>query len=1129
LQRTEARRLLILALFLLSGVSGLVYQIVWTRMLVLVFGNTILATSTVLSAFMGGLAAGSYFFGRTIDRRPRPLVKLYALLEAGIGLYALIFPLLLGAVTPLYVGLYGLLEGNLSVLNLARFAVCFALISVPTFLMGGTLPVLIKRFAGDEHSLGRHTGYLYGLNTVGAVVGTLACGYFLLKAVGLLGTTWLAVAINLGVAAVAWLVAGSEPGPGEGVPTADSSPSSIGAHYRPVSSTTRQMVLLAIGISGFCALAYEVFWTRMLNLFLNNNIYSFTAILATFLVGIAIGSLIYSRFLSRVRDQVSMFVVLEIGIGLFSYATPFVFNLLHGSLFNRADEALNLAKTSVIMIGPTILMGVVVPLAVQICQRGVRQEGTSVGTVYAVNTVGAILGAFAAGFVLLPYLGLHMGVVVVASLNIAAGFLPLIAQSTRRLRPVGIGVLVAGVATLLILAPADFFRGLFEKSHPTADILHYKEGKVANVVVYDFFKAGYKDLHLNAVEEASSRLWHVQLFKLLGILPPMLHDNPDNTLMIAFGAGMSAGACINYVDEFTCVDLNPDIDGVAEVFTRENLDVINHPDLNRVVNDGRNALLLSPQKYSLIISDATNPKMFDSWTLYTQEFYKLARQRLEPDGIFCQWVLIPLPGDAITVILSTLRSVFPHASFWCIYGSSQCLMLGTQERLEVDYQELKGRLDPIFKESGMAEFGIDSVTKFLSFFMLGEDELDRLLADYTTIGTDDLPVAQFQVEQNREGIQASLDLVRHQAPISRYLTHIGEDRVAVESRLATYDQISRRLHLGFLTGETRRYREAEAIADKKGLGVDANVISMLGFGRERKRYFEARTQSYPEDVNALNTLGFIYGQERRFPLAIEMLERAMALKPDFANAHANLAQVYLDAGMLAEAEKKFLELRELNPALGVLQMVPRKLQVIQVLRELQLQSESAHLHAELARAHYADGQVFAALGALEEAATLDPSDPGLRVNMGRMFESVDLPEQALTAYEQAQGLVPSDEAIGAKLGELRALMKEPDRFTEWQIARVESWLAKAELDPPTDPASRATRLWMNHDFEGKIEREQLYEVAALYEEAIDGDQDDFESYQAAAAVYELLGESSRAAELRARLVERQRQLQRSTD
>ena len=234
----------------------------------------------------------------------------------------------------------------------------------------------------------------------------------------------MAVGINLTVAAVAWVLARGEEVAEEGETVAAGVDIEGGEEQPVASATTIRLVLIGIGLSGFCALAYEVFWTRMLNLFLNNNIYSFTAILATFLAGIALGSLLYTKFLSRVRRPVVLFAGIEIAIGLLSYATPFVFSLLHRTLFFRQSEALTLAKTAVIMIAPTVLMGIAVPLAVQICQRVPRREGTTVGTVYAVNTVGAILGAFAAGFVLIPTIGLHRGLIAVVSLNILAGFCP---------------------------------------------------------------------------------------------------------------------------------------------------------------------------------------------------------------------------------------------------------------------------------------------------------------------------------------------------------------------------------------------------------------------------------------------------------------------------------------------------------------------------------------------------------------------------------------------------------------------------------------------------------------------------------------------------------------------------------
>lgn len=1128
---TRRTRYLLYALFFLSGVAGLIYQIVWTRMLVLVFGNTMLATSTVLSAFMGGLAAGSYFFGRHVDRlsaaRRHRLVTLYAALEAGIGGFALLFPLLLDGATPVYAALFRALEGDLVALNLVRFAVCFALISVPTFLMGGTLPILLKHFApragGRGETLGTQTGFLYGLNTAGAVAGTLACGYLLLEALGMAQTTLVAVGLNLGVAAVAWVLGRREataPAPSAGEPDGAARPASspAAAPLRPggpPSRATVAMVLVGIGLSGFCALAYEVLWTRMLNLFLHNNIYSFTAILATFLVGIALGSFVYGRFLSRIPDQVPLFVALEVGIGVLAYATPFVFSLLHEPLFRDLSESLTLAKTAVIMVPPTILMGIAVPMAVQICQRGVHREGTTVGTVYAINTLGSILGAFAAGFVLLPLAGLQMGVIVVASLNVAAGVLPAIAHVRPRLRPAWGAALALAVAAFVLLAPSDLFRALFERSHPSAELLHYEEGRIANVVVYDFEKDGYKDLHLNAVEEASSRLWHVQLFKLLGILPPMLHENPSDALMIAFGAGMSAGAAADHVDELTVVDLNPDIEGVAEIFTRENLDVIHHPAFRKVVNDGRNALLLSPEKYSLIISDATNPKMFDSWTLYSREFYELVASRLEPGGLFAQWVLIPLPADSIKVTLNTFRSVFPHASLWCIYGSSQCLMLATPERLEIDVRELRTRLEPVLEPSGLRDFGIDSVEKLLSFFLLGEDGLDQLLAGFDKINTDDLPHAQFHIEQDAAGIDASLDLVRHRESILRYLTGTG-GVPGLGERLALYGELSRRLHLGFITGDATRYREAETIAAAADL-VDANVRNALHYGPEKRRYFEQRIARLPDDANAHNTLGYIAWQEGDHARAERSFERAISLEPEFAAAHANLARLLVAAGRLDRATAKLREVRELNPTKRVLETTTRQLEIVHLLRKLRHAPDDPALHRALGIAYYNAGEIRRAIASYRAAARLAPQDPEILFNLARILETHELLDETISAYDELSRLVPGNPRIQAKRSELAAAATGQEARRAWLNARIGAPAAAGAEGPPEnahpETCDQAFAAWHDVPFDRRIGTDSLVRAAALYEDSVAARPDDLHAYVDAATIYEILENRTKAAAL----------------
>ncbi len=1113
---TEQRnyRLFVYSLFLLSGLSGLIYQIVWTRMLVLVFGNTMLATSTVLSAFMGGLAAGSYVLGKYIDRKPRSLIRVYAFLEAGIGLFALLFPLVIDAATPLYAYLFRAVEGNIVSLNLIRFFACFLIIGVPTFLMGGTLPVLIKRFTRAEDTIGSETGFLYGLNTVGAVLGTFACGYFLLRELGMQSTTLVAVAINFGVAAIAWLL---------GKHTNEQVVTDAPSARVEVSATVDQaysplvirMVLIGIGISGFCALAYEVFWTRMLNLFLHNNIYSFTAILGTFLIGIATGSLLYGRFLSKSKRQIETFVLLQIGIGAISYVTPLVFRLFHATIFNNFDETLTLAKTAMIMIPPTIMMGIAVPLAIQICRKGANKEGTSVGTVYAVNTIGAIFGAFIAGFILLPETGLHRGVLLVASLNLVAGALPLIANSKSSLRPAWAVATAAAIAILFLTAPHNLFKGLFQAAHPYADIVYYQEGKVANVVVYDFKNLGYKDFHLNAVNEASSRLWHVQLFKLLGLLPTVLHEAPDDALMIAFGAGMSAGATASNVKSLDVVDLNPDIQGIAAAYTRENLDVYNQPNFHQVVNDGRNALLLSDRQYSMIISDATNPKMFDSWTLYSQEFYELVKSRLKPGGIFCQWALIPLPADAIQTIFSTFRSVFPHMSVWVIHGSSQILMLGTPERLSIDYADLSKRLDPLYEKSGLAEFEIESPEKFLSFFTLGEDGVARMLDGFDKVSTDDLPYAQFIITQDSKGVDNCLDLVRYQESIRAYMDPRSPVPVDFTEKMAVYEDLARRLNIGFLTGDQSKFAEAEFVNAEAGF-QDANVAHHLNYCPEKIRHYQNRLVEHPDDHTVRNSLGVALLNEGNVAAAEQEFQRILADDPKHTVARLNLARAQARQAEFDEAAANLLEMKSLLPTKSIYDELPQQMIRLRAMRKSAAFPDSARFLAGLASAEYADGEILKALNTLRRALEIDSTNAMLLSNYALLCEKHEFVVEAERSFAHLAELVPNDQSVASKTRQVRALLYDSTSIRKWETERLvvpdlEPNEDDSELHPPT--CDEALALWNDANPSGSVDEEKLRHAAELYVKSSQTNPDDVHAYIDAAALYELLGDFDRAAGL----------------
>jgi tetratricopeptide (TPR) repeat protein len=581
--------------------------------------------------------------------------------------------------------------------------------------------------------------------------------------------------------------------------------------------------------------------------------------------------------------------------------------------------------------------------------------------------------------------------------------------------------------------------------------------------------------------------------------------------MIAFGAGMSAGAAVDQVSSLEVVDLNPDVFGVAEVFTHENRDVVNDPRFALTVNDGRNALLLNSKRYSVIISDATNPKTFDSWTLYTREFYELVKSRLKPGGVFCQWLVIPLPSDAIKILLNTVREVFPHTSLWCIYGSSQCMVLATPERLALDYEELSRRLEPEWEGSGLAEFGIGDTDKFLSFLLLGEDELGAALTGFSTVNTDDLPHAQFRVKGEIEGVRAFLDLMEHQSAVEPFMS--SGLPAPTRERLEAYRSLSRRLHLGFLLNNPGEFEEARAVAAAAGLAPDENIRSVLRYDSKRKEYFEARVASHRDDANAHNSLGYIYWQEGRYDEAIRELERTTELNPDFATAWTTLARVFTDAGRYEDAEEAWLAVRDLNPTRDVLSTARRELDVLHLLRRLSYQPTSAPLHRALGQAYARAGRAVKAAEATRSAAVLGGGDPEVYLELAGMYENLEFVDEALESYRTLAALVPGDERLADKVEEFETLAADPAARQRWLNAN------QIRLGPRDGggghPGScrRAVQAWNNSPFQGRIEASALMKAASLYEQSIRARADDMHAYADAARIYEALGGYDRAASL----------------
>jgi spermidine synthase len=714
---TPALRGVVLALFVASGAAGLVYQVVWSRELVLVFGNTTQAVATIVTAFMAGLGFGSLAGGRLADRVGRPL-RLYGLVELAVAATAALLPLAFHGLAELYRGIWPSLVERPAQLAGVRFGLALAAVAPATFLMGMTLPLLTRYLVRSLDEAGARLGELYAANTAGAMAGTLLAGFVLIEFLGLRLTGYLAVALNLLAGVGALLLsrrwegtAASDPAAAERdrVPAGPAARPEIPRSFRP----RRRIVLAATFVSGFVALALEVLWTRMLAEGTGSNIYIFTTILAIFLLGIAVGSLLYRRFSRPEGERLGHLGLCLAGVGILAQVTVVLGSGILGHSASRA-------ATILVLLPATVLMGYAFPLAGRLATPSVEAAGGSVGLLYAANTGGSILGSFGAAFVLAGTLGTNGSVLLLGGLNLLAGAalfaaeppgrpgparpapagggqaraggeqvppagrdrVPVATTPSRAARARMVSVALAGLAVVGLVAssldlPVTRTRTENRLRETGLPVTH-AEDELATVDTVGGPEAGRR-LLVGGVGMTSLTVDT----KLMGYLSKALRPDARDFLVIAFGMGGTYRSGLQLGMRTDAVELSPTVPSRMPVFFPDAERFLDHPDGRVIVSDGRNYVRLSRETYDLIAVDPAPPiESAGSVVLYTREFLTEGKSRLRPGGVFMLWIPYALPMDDFKEHVRTFAGVFGHARLVLSPGRHGVFMFGSDAPLE---------------------------------------------------------------------------------------------------------------------------------------------------------------------------------------------------------------------------------------------------------------------------------------------------------------------------------------------------------------------------------------------------------------------------------------------------------------
>ncbi|MBN2413259.1 fused MFS/spermidine synthase [candidate division KSB1 bacterium] len=1045
-------QIIILILFFISGITGLVYEIIWTRVFGLIFGNTTLAFSTVLSAFMLGLASGSLFIGKRTETMKRHLT-IYAILEMGIGVCALVLPVFRQYIELVFSFLW-LHTGSMPFLfYILQFIIAFLIMFPATFLMGGTLPVLGHVFINRQNKIGLDAGKLYGINTLGAMLGAFLTGFILIRAIGVSSSVYCAVITNFILASAAYLL------------------SRFSKQYEPAVKThisktkisfdgNTKLIITAIAISGFAALSYEVLWNHVLVFILTNSVYAVSVMLTTVLCGIGFGSYVGGRLADRYKNLMALFGLIEIAIGagaLIAAVMLIKLSWIHDKIFmiNPSTSwwywnGIRFIEAFFVMFFPSVFMGASFPVASRIVTPHLQKIGSRLGLVYFFNTLGGVIGSFLTAFVFITLFGVSATMSAIILLNFLLGIYLLFFRQSLKIIRFSAGYVLVTILLLAVcikITPTGLFSVAYTHVEKDNTLIDYREGIEGTVTVHEIKRPFEQNLRIDVdgLNVAGTSFMLKTLQTLQGYLPMCIHKNPESVLQIGFGTGQTSKSVLRHpVDEFYLVEISKDVLELSDLYFRElNEGIVCHPGFNYIIADGKNFVKNTRQKFDVIMNDANYAVATASASLFTREHFENCKRKLKPGGLLSTWMTIDLDPADFQIVLKTFQSVFPYCSLWmapnCV--NKQIVLIGSEQPWKMDFKKLTELFADSTIRKDFAEINIHSAYDLLDCFLLDHNGIKEISRD-ASVNTDNNPVLEFSTRAIRSRdlcsyLNLGKIIFRRPDPLN-FLVNIADNAQNKEKTQQTLKRHNMAVNLllkGILENyQGNLYTSTHTLIEGSRLIPESDLAKQFFEKMDLiNRQLIVEAGQSPENVQTrLNLARYLIGTSN-FKDALTLLESLDRSYPDNVQIQFELARAYQGTARSDTARMYIQKVLKLNPQYaGALyfagEMEYRQGEFTQALTYLQraLQSDERmyEAHNIIGRIYKNQRNYSQAAQSFEKSLAIMEFQPFTMFNIADCYLQLNDVKKAISSYQKALVMGVNDAELYFNLGNAYYMTKE---------------------------------------------------------------------------------------------------------